>query len=88
MPSFKTGEDPAFFKQLSDDLGAGVLGPLNRKRAGFHGWSGGAQVRNRVFLRHFILKICILPRQARTNIGRTQERRVFLQMVSNIVNVW
>ena len=44
MPSWKVGEDPAFFKQLSEDIAGGFLGPVNPKRVGFHGWSGGAQM--------------------------------------------
>jgi hypothetical protein len=43
-PTYKTGEDPPFFKQLSSEMGAGKLGPLNQKRVAFHGWSGGAQM--------------------------------------------
>jgi hypothetical protein len=37
------------------------------------------QVRKRVFLRHFILKMIILPRQARDkhNLGKTQNRDAF-----------
>ena len=44
VPSYIAGEDPAFFAQLAKDIAAGFLGPINPKRAAFHGWSGGAQM--------------------------------------------
>ena len=44
MEYWHGGEDPPFFAKLAKEMAAGTFGPLNPKRVGFHGWSGGAQM--------------------------------------------
>eukprot|EP01046_Picozoa_sp_COSAG06_P023843 COSAG06_NODE_1912_length_8077_cov_102.258586_7_plen_54_part_00 len=40
-------------------------------------------VRKRVFLRHLILKLIILPRQARDGLGKHSKKDAFLQGASS-----